>query len=137
MLSILDTPGTEVVDWWLVFRNLPVEATQRFRWLWPRMQPGFQHVEAWKHDRGAWTRLDPSLEFIEAQIHTQPPWEMISPVVRPTFLHVTRLVPLGKIREPFMFGPVTCVELVKAMIGIRAVFVRTPFQLYKFLRKHK
>jgi hypothetical protein len=136
MLSLLDTVGAEVVDWWLVFRNLPAETAQaRGWWLWERLKPGFQHVEAWRLDRGVWARFDPSLEFVQAEVHTAPPWELVNPALQPTFLRFTRAIKLGKIREPFMIGPVTCVELVKAMIGVRAPFMRTPHQLYKYLRR--
>lgn len=132
MISLIDTVDSHVVDLWLVFRNLPREG----RW-WRWLKQGFQHVECWCKDRGAWARIDPCLEFMRAEVHLQPPWEVIGAEWQPTFFRVTRLVPAGKVRDWWAFGPVTCVELTKAVIGLRAPLVRTPYQLYKHLRKSK
>lgn len=129
MISLLDLPDGHLIDVWLVFYDRPHR-----HWLWRFLEPGFKHVEVWTEDRGAWARFDPCLEFCVSQVYLQPPWEIL-PYAR--LLRVTRIVKLGKLREPFMFGPVTCVELAKSMIGLRAPFVRTPFQLFKHLRKMK
>lgn len=130
MISLLDTPDAYLVDVWVVFYEHPPE--RRLSWMWKLLEPGFSHVEVWREDRGAWARADTCLEFLNLEVHLQPPWEVI-PHAR--FVHVTRLVPLGKIREPFMVGPVTCVELAKAAIGLRAPLVRTPYALYKHLTR--
>lgn len=79
-------------------------------------------------------RVDPCLEFLLAEVHLKAPWETL-PYPDVKYVHVSRIVKRGTVREPFMFGPVTCVEMAKAVIGIRAVFVRTPYQLFKHLRK--
>lgn len=129
MISLLDSVNSYVIDAWLVFYDRPYQFP-----LWRWLKPGFKHVEVWRLDRGAWARIDPCLEFMVAEVHLQPPWELLIES-NMTFLHVTRLVKRGKIREPFMFGPVTCVELAKAMVGLRAPLVRTPYALYKYLRK--
>jgi len=39
-----------------------------------------------------------------------------------------------RIRLPWVFGPWTCVEQIKALVGIRAPWVLTPRQLWKHLR---
>lgn len=130
MISLLDSVDSYLVDVWAVFYDHPPE--RRLSRLWKLLEPGFSHVEVWREDRGAWCRADTCLEFLNLEVHLQPPWEVL-PHAR--FVHVTRLVPLGKIREPFMFGPITCVELTKGAIGLRAPLVRTPFALYKHLRK--
>lgn len=132
MISLLDSVDAHLIDVWLVFYDHPPE--RRLSWLWKLLEPEFSHVEAWREDRGAWCRLDSCLEFLNAEVHLQPPWEVI-PQAR--FVHVIRLVPLGKVREPLMFGPITCVELSKAAIGLRAPLVRTPYALYKYARNRK
>jgi hypothetical protein len=130
---LLDTAEKWPIDYWLVFRDLPAEAkTSR---LWKFLKPGFEHVEVWRCDRGIWLRLDPAWELIESGAYEQPPWELFDPALAPTYLRVNRWVPKGKLREPFFFGPWTCVEIAKAFIGLRAPFVRTPWQLYKRLSK--
>lgn len=130
MISALDAPDSYLVDVWLIFYEHPPE--RRLSRFWKLLEPGFSHVEAWREDRGAWVRVDPCLEFMNVEVHLGPPWELM-PNAR--FVHVVRLVPLRKLREPFMVGPITCVELSKALIGIRAPLIRTPFALYNYLRK--
>lgn len=133
MISLLDTAGRWVPDWYLVFRDLPDWRSRSP--LWRMLRRGFQHVELWRWDRGIWIRIDPCFELIEAHAHETPPEKFVDPSLNPTVLRVQRMVPKGKLREPFFVGPMTCVELAKAFIGVRAPFVRTPYQLYKFLRK--
>jgi hypothetical protein len=131
MISLVDSVNAFLVDVWLVFYDVP--RGYRF-WRW--MKPGFNHVEVWRLDRGAWARVDPCLELLNAEVYLKPPWETgLFPGAK--FLRYTKLVKLGGIREPFMLGPITCVELVKAVLGIRTVFIRTPYALYKYLRKTK
>jgi hypothetical protein len=76
------------------------------------------------------------MEYVQVEAHEHPPWKLLNPEVNPTFLEVRRVVTLGKIRSPFHFGPQTCVETVKSLLGIRTPWwLRTPYQLYRFLRK--
>lgn len=133
MISLLDTTGMWVTDWYLVFRNLPPEGkTSR---LWRLLKDGFEHVELWRCDRGIWLRIEPCFEIIEVEAHERPPWEMIPVELKPTVVRVQRTVPKGKLREPFFVGPWTCVDIAKAFIGLRAPFARTPWQLYKRLKR--
>lgn len=133
MTSLLDTADKWVSTWWLVFRNLPPEG-KRSRF-WKLLEPGFEHVELWHYDRGIWIRIEPCFELVGVGAHASAPWDVVPEELKPTILRVERLVPKHKMREPFFVGPWTCVELAKAFVGVRAPFVRTPYQLYKFLRK--
>jgi len=40
-------------------------------------------------------------------------------------------------QQPFVWAPMTCVEVVKRLIGIRDPFVLTPWQLYKTIKRTK
>lgn len=133
MISLLDVADHWLVDWHLVFRNLPPEGkTSR---LWGLLKDGFEHVELWRCDRGIWIRIDPCFEMIEVDALEAPPWELMPAELKPTVVRVRRAVQKGKLREPFHVGPWTCVELTKAFIGLRAPFVRTPYQLYKRVKR--
>jgi hypothetical protein len=132
MISLLDTADKWVADWWLVFRDLPAEAKRS--WFWRLLKPGFEHVELWRCDRGIWLQVDPCFELVEVHAHESPPWDLLPQALKPTVLHVQRLVSKGALREPLFFGPWTCVEIAKAFIGLRAPFARTPWQLYKRLK---
>jgi hypothetical protein len=118
----------------LVFRNLPDRANRS--WLWSLLKPGFQHVECWTRGaKGRWLRLDPCFEGIVLEDFDHDP--SVQPWVKgcdPTFLRVQRETPKDKMHTPFAFGPLTCVEIAKAAIGLHAPLVRTPYQLFKALR---
>ncbi len=132
MISLLDTADNWVADWHLVFRDLPDWRSRSP--FWRLLKPGFQHVEAWRCDRGIWIRVDPAYEMVVVEALEAPPHELLDPALNLTILRVQRLVPKDKLRDPFTFGPATCVEAVKSLIGLRAPFVRTPWQLYKALK---
>lgn len=137
-ISLLDLADNAYVDMWLVFRD--TVPTGRIHWTdkwFAKLKSGYQHVEIWHLDRGAWIRFNYGFDRLVLQTHLDPPWRMMNPVFNPSYLHIRRLARLGYIREPFLTGPLTCCEMAKAMIGIKALFVRTPWQLYKHLRKLK
>lgn len=119
------------VDYVVVFRQLPFKQS----WLWSLLKPGFQHVECWREIvPGAWLRLDTALEFLSVEVYGDPPETLLGSGI--TTLRHTDIVSPGRIRQPWRCGPVTCVELSAALLGVRLPFyIRTPWQFYKFLRK--
>lgn len=133
--SLLDTGGYRVVDWYVVYRERPA-----FRW-WTKLMPhGFRHVELWRRapygpalSDAQWLVLYPCFEFLEADIVNDPtpPW-VRDPTC--TVQKVTATRRLTTVRDWFHMGPMTCVEYVKAALGIRAFFIRTPHQLYKYIQ---
>ncbi len=119
------------VAYHVIFRDLPF----RQSWLWSLLKPGFQHVECWREVvPGAWLRFDTAMEFLSVEVYGDGPRELINQDFRA--LYCERTVEAGRIRQPWRSGPVTCVELTAALLGVRLPFlVRTPYQLYKFLKR--
>src|SRR5262245_20274311 len=108
------------VDYVVVFRNLPFRQSR----LWDLLKPGFQHVECWREVvPGAWLRLDTALEFLSVEVYGDPPDALL---VRddfgPTLLRYKADIAPGRIRQPWRCGPVTCVELTAAVLGVRLPF---------------
>lgn len=135
--SLLDCGYTCQIDVWAVFveldeDHLPVSRSSLWRW----MKPGFRHVEIWKPlpTGDGWLRIDTSVEAATPQFFHGPPWVELKRL-NPTSLRVRRTVPNTKWRDRFFAGPITCVELSKAFLGVSSFFVRTPYQLYNYLRK--
>lgn len=123
-----------IFEYTLVFRNLPDRANRS--WLWSLLKPGFQHVECWRQAGKDWIRLEPCFEGIVLEPYNhRPQVQPWVPGCDPTFLQVRHEVPKNKMHTPFALGPLTCVEIVKAALGVHAPFVRTPWQLYKLVRK--
>lgn len=131
MRSLLDYQDRHPVDVWCCFRDLHTVGTP----LWGLLKPGFQHVDVWREQDGVWLLMAPFLEYAQVQAYADPPWMVVDQRLRPTFMRVRRAVQHRRVREWFHVGPMTCVELTKAFLGLRATFVRTPWQLYKLLRK--
>lgn len=130
MISVFDLVGHSVSDWYLVFYDRPGSD----RGWWRVLKKNFRHVEAWRLDGGLWLCFNPYLEAVEVEIAPtlDPPW-----VARPGAIvqRVQTVWRHGHQRTWFFFGPITCVELVKALLGINSAWVRTPFQLFKHCKR--
>ena len=124
-----------MIDAVLVFHDVP----HRNGWFWKLLKPGFGHVQVWIMRNDLWIQLDGCLEALFIRTHERAPWELLDGTHKakynPRFLPQRYTIRTGRVREPFHFGPVTCVELTKAILGIRAPLVRTPWQLYKHLTR--
>jgi hypothetical protein len=127
-LNLLDLSG-RLVDVWLVFRNVARPHRPLWRWL----KDGFHHIEIWQKDRGAWVRFDPCLDVSVFEVSLLAPWESVDESLRPTCMRVNRC--LVRRRLHWHIGPLTCVDQAKAAIGLRAAWIVTPYQLYRYLRR--
>ena len=135
-IALIDLAYQHPVDVWVVFMNIDNGNTSIPRSsLWRLLKLGFQHVEIWKRmSTDFWIRCDPSVEVVDVQVYSRPPWQVLERL-DPTVIRVRRVVAKGYWRVRFQVGPVSCVELAKAFLGVSRFFVRTPWQLYNFLRK--
>lgn len=125
-----DIAAQEVI--WLVYTPSQV------RLWWTRIvDPAFGHVECWlpqfvHGEPACWVVLHARLEGVTAELAFAPPWE-----AHPGALvqqHTARRV-RGRPFSRLHLGPVTCVELAKAVSGVRNWRVRTPKQLHRHIEK--
>lgn len=135
-VSLLDTPDSKVVEWWVVYHR-----RDAFRWWGKYLHPGFRHVELtrpFQYGPGisdvAWLQVIPTFETLDVELclDSRPPWVRCP---GSTFQKVTAVRKLKSMRSWFDIGPPTCVEVVKMALGIRAFFVRTPRQLYRYIQR--
>lgn len=127
-VSLLDTANRFPVEWWLVYSD-----TDRPHW-WNRwLAPRYRHVSAYRRDGRVWLAYLPNAEFVDVHIlrTDEQPWPQSAIVQR-----VVALRREGAVRSRLFLGPITCVEHMKALLGIRAWFLRTPLQLYRYCRRH-
>jgi hypothetical protein len=135
--SLLDIGiNDRVIDWYVVFHK----REPHFWWAhW--LKQGFRHVELFRpHYYGPqltdvmWLILRPDLELLESHIDFDPtpPWTKFAGA---TIVKVQVLKKAWKVRQWFHMGPFSCVEVVKAALGINSFWMRTPFQLYKYLKQ--
>lgn len=103
------------------------------RWL---LRPGFRHCFVLLNDGERWISLDPMAHYTELFCYDQLPsgfdiagWlESRGITVLEAVIDKSRTRP-----APPMFF--TCVEAVKRVLGVHDVFILTPWQLYRFLKK--
>ena len=135
-LSLLDTPGYKVREWYVVYHK------RDFHHWWGRfLKPEFRHVELARPLQYGpavsdvlWLQVLPTYEMLDAEICTdsRPPWVRCPGAI---VQKVTAARLLDTLRSWWDMGPPTCVEIVKAALGIRAFWVRTPYQLYKYINR--
>lgn len=127
--SLLETTDTSPCEWWLVYSNF-----SNPHWYGRLLKDGFQHVFAMKRDGRVWVMLNLNVAYLEMElIRTDLTVAEMFPEA--TVQRVVSLRPMTQHRWPWVAGPVTCVELCKAVLGIPNFFIWTPFQLYKHCRK--
>jgi hypothetical protein len=132
--TLLDLAKHNEITWYVIFTDSP-----RDYW-WTRwLRPGYRHIYAIKWDGFNWIKLEPFTSYVDVSILPYGPGARIHDVVNPKgndILRVTRYCERDWIRAPWIFGPMTCVEGIKALLGIRAIHIWTPWQLSNYLRKH-
>jgi hypothetical protein len=135
-LSLLDTAGCKTREWYVCY--FPRTPHFWFARLWKQ---GFRHVELTrslqygpKPTDVMWLNLLPTFETLDVEVSydPRPPWVKIPNV---TIQKVTATRPLWSVRSWFDIGPPSCVEIAKAALGINPFFVRTPYQLWKYIAK--
>lgn len=134
--SLLDTVGCKVRDWYIVYHHRePYYSFTNF------LKPGFRHVELTRPvsfgpgiNDVVWLNLLPTFEMLDAEISTdpRPPWVKCP---GSTVQKVTCVLRHPAVRSWFDLGPPSCVEIVKMALGIRAFWVRTPWQLYQHINR--
>jgi hypothetical protein len=99
-------------------------------WLARILKRGYQHVFALRRDGAVWVVVQPTFSFIDVDLirNDLTPWQLF-----PGFAiqHVTVMRRAQWDIGEFTLGPLTCVTLMKALLGIRAWHIVTPHQLFK------
>ncbi|MFP4313336.1 MAG: hypothetical protein ACLFR0_03320 [Alphaproteobacteria bacterium] len=99
------------------------------------LKPGFRHCFVLLNDGQCWLSVDPMAHNTEIVVHhlsadfDLPRWlEKRGHVVVPAYID-------AKKTRPAPFGVFSCVEAVKRVLGVHALFIFTPWQLYCHLTK--
>lgn len=111
---------------WIVYRG---EAPL---WWLRLLKPGFRHCLALLTDGRRWVAVDPLAGFTDIAVLDLPADFDLPGWYRAQGLTVDA-APLRRPAGPAPWGPFTCVEAVKRLIGLRARRVLTPWQLHRHL----
>lgn len=99
------------------------------RWL----RPGFRHVFAALPDPEGWTILDPLSNRLAVTRHPPIPPPVLVRWFRRHGVTALPVHPRPPPPRPACWEPLTCVVLVKRLLGLDAPFILTPWQLYRHL----
>lgn len=129
------TPSKEVTeDWYIVFSNSNYKNI-----LSPFLQDGFQHVYAMKKTTGEimWHIIDGTQSHLHLTLEPMADYPHARAYAGDdtVILPVTAIIDVKQMRGTL--GIFNCVEVVKAVLGIKEALVWTPYQLYKYLKGYK
>ena len=136
-VSLIDLgPNTRLVEWYVVYHpRVP------YFWFANLWKQGFRHVDLIRpYQYGPqiknvlWLVLRPNFDIIDNHIDYDPtpPWLKYPGCTVQKVQVVSRTF---KVREWLYIGPATCVEVAKHALGINSFWLRTPWQLYKYIKR--
>lgn len=103
--------------------------------MWQRLlRPGFRHCSLILEDAGDWLLVEPLATRLHVRKLGRSDRNLAERLRGAGMLVVeTEIQPESK--KPAPFGLWTCVETVKRGLGIRALWVQTPWQLNRYLEQ--
>ena len=126
--------NTETIEeYYIVFTG-----SNHNNWMVRLLKSPFQHVYAIKLSPGGcfWTIIDP--RATHTAVTTVPFGDFPHIRTMTNDLDVVLKVRVNiKRNERWTFCVINCVEIVKSLLGIRAFWIFTPYQLYKYLRSQQ
>ncbi|MBC05951.1 hypothetical protein [Thalassospira sp.] len=101
------------------------------------LKPGFRHcfVLVSGVRAGEWICLDPQSHRVRCESWCYSPIFDPAAYYRGLGYHCIWARYPASISRKVQFGPMSCVELVKRLLGISAIWIITPWQLYRHLQK--
>ncbi len=96
------------------------------------LRKGFRHCAVVLHDGEHWINIDP-LSHVMAVHVSSVPASCDVPLLLEQQGHRVLAVEMQCEGTPAPWGFLTCVGVVKRVLGIRARFIWTPWQLYRYL----
>jgi len=126
----MTTPLTIKADYYFAFGN------SDFPHLWDIFtRKGFRHCCAFKWNGFNWLLVDPLGQGLDITILNYTSEDDVPSIFRQAGWTVIRA---KTINDKFIFrGLMTCVTVCKQLVGIKACWVVTPWQLYNYIKKEK
>ena len=120
-----------IEDYYIIFTESGSE-----NWLIKRLRKPYQHVLAIKKSPGKrfWIVINPIISFTYVDIVPVKDFPDIESLVDKNAVIVPYTASIiDKSRHTLCV--INCVEIVKSLLGIRAFWIWTPYQLYKYIKK--
>jgi len=97
---------------------------------------GYKHVYAVRFDGLFWIKLDFMLGFTDVDVLCYDWHDGIKDIAGDSPTQYVETWRERRYRVRLLFAPYTCVEGMKALLGISAFWVITPYQLFKYCEAH-
>jgi hypothetical protein len=129
--SLIDTWPKSFVDWYIVFEHGDMDY-----WWAKFLQSGFRHCYALRWDGFNWIAFYPRLGHTDIVVLDYVHAEDIENIYLDTncsvIIHAKVWRETVRIRSPWP-TVITCVEQIKAILGINKWSLFTPYKLFKYL----
>jgi len=119
------------IDWWVAFAD-----TGTWTWWDLVTRKGYRHCFAFRWDGFNWILVDPMSCWLEVQVMPYGPDEDV-PKKMEELGHEVLYVRSSRENRFLWRGVLTCITVIKHLLGLRAWYVITPYQLKKYLCKEK
>lgn len=137
-ISLLDSMVEGEEAFYLLYSN-----TNEERFLNKYLKEGFQHVTVLYFNGFHYIKIEPSWSSLSVNTmgsidgYVFAPYTKLTNALRNKGYTVQRVnkIQSDKLRVPSVLTPFTCVEVAKAMLGIRKFNIFTPYQLYEYCNK--
>jgi len=131
--SLVDEAKYSKTDWFIVFEEGDMP------WFWTKfLKKGIKHCYAIRFDGFNWVAFYPSMGHTDVEIlpfgHLDTIQNVSQDTNRSVIIHAKVRRNSIRIRAPWP-TVFTCVEQIKALLGIRCWYVFTAWQLFKYLRR--
>lgn len=97
------------------------------------LRQGFRHCFVALGDGRGWITIDPLSHRTDVATHPHHAVQDLAAIYRSSGLTVVETFVRAAPCRPAPWSPFTCVEAVKRVLGIHALSVITPWQLYRWL----
>ena len=106
-------------------------------WIFKLLHPEFQHCYAIKSSRGGhyWTVVNQRRSGLEFETEPKDLYPTVRDYAGKDAKIVTIKVEHSERTKILHISMLSCVDICKAALGVRAFFIWTPYQLYKRLTK--
>ncbi|HYG89513.1 MAG TPA: hypothetical protein VD978_25030 [Azospirillum sp.] len=128
-MSRLPAAAPAIPRAWVVFCG------QAELWWLKVLRPGFRHCFVALNDGLHWVVVDPLSPCTDVSVLAVPAGYDLPGWFRRLGMTVVPARLRRGIDRPAPWGPFTCVEAVKRVLGLHALFVVTPWQLYRRLTR--
>lgn len=128
LLASKDLIGLSKTSLYLIYEDkIPCMWWQKF------LKKGYKHVFAIRFDGFFWIKTDLTIGFMDSEVLPVYDRATIKTVLKGHNATYQYVETWRKTRYRSLFAPWSCVEAMKALLGIRAWWVLTPYQLYKYI----